>query len=469
MAGTITHQWNGTILTITSDSGTSAMDLKGAKGDDGARGAMGLPGDANLIDAVAAAEKAAADAETALNQLGTARDEAVIAAAQVKAIVAGNEAYTKAESDSRFANAIKPTVKDNIVSITDAAAAPTVEAISHIEPLQAGSGTPYPNNIRDISGWDTAKLYRTGKNLFSGGNDITFTQRKTITLTTPIEPGTYTISANITSDDTDSTYCLVGFSGGNQDGSILYATMDRKTNSVSTKTIYNRVNTIYLNASNSYGTGEGDTATFKDLQIELGTAATAYEPYNGVALTATMPQTIYGGTYDFITGTLNKTYEYLVMDGITEGKKFNATESTTGATAYISRRYQSEYAKPNGTIISNQSNSVRITATGVIIAALPQSLTGVVSTDNSTDVVNKFNTACSTLYSAGTPLVFIYERETPETIQLTPQLVETQYGNNNAWSNCGETTLTYVADTKLYIDNKLATLTNALVSLGGNI
>lgn len=40
----ITHQWNGTVLTITSDSGTSSADLKGAKGDDGARGPQGQAG-----------------------------------------------------------------------------------------------------------------------------------------------------------------------------------------------------------------------------------------------------------------------------------------------------------------------------------------------------------------------------------------------------------------------------------------
>lgn len=40
----ITHSWNGTILTITSDSGTSSADLKGDKGDDGARGAQGARG-----------------------------------------------------------------------------------------------------------------------------------------------------------------------------------------------------------------------------------------------------------------------------------------------------------------------------------------------------------------------------------------------------------------------------------------
>lgn len=48
MSGTITHSWNGTILTVTSDSGTSSADLKGSKGDTGARGVRGLKGDVNI-------------------------------------------------------------------------------------------------------------------------------------------------------------------------------------------------------------------------------------------------------------------------------------------------------------------------------------------------------------------------------------------------------------------------------------
>jgi hypothetical protein len=40
----ITHEWNGTILTITSDAGTSSADLKGEKGDDGVRGPQGIAG-----------------------------------------------------------------------------------------------------------------------------------------------------------------------------------------------------------------------------------------------------------------------------------------------------------------------------------------------------------------------------------------------------------------------------------------
>ena len=40
-----THSWNGTVLTITSASGTSSSDLKGPKGDDGAQGPKGDKGD----------------------------------------------------------------------------------------------------------------------------------------------------------------------------------------------------------------------------------------------------------------------------------------------------------------------------------------------------------------------------------------------------------------------------------------
>ena len=48
MSGTITHSWDGTILTITSDSGTSSADLKGTTGDIGPRGPRGLKGDVNI-------------------------------------------------------------------------------------------------------------------------------------------------------------------------------------------------------------------------------------------------------------------------------------------------------------------------------------------------------------------------------------------------------------------------------------
>lgn len=39
-----THSWNGTVLTVTSASGTSSADLKGEKGDKGEKGEQGIQG-----------------------------------------------------------------------------------------------------------------------------------------------------------------------------------------------------------------------------------------------------------------------------------------------------------------------------------------------------------------------------------------------------------------------------------------
>ena len=74
MAGNIYHKWDGSVLTITSDSGTSSSDLKGAKGDDGPRGAQGAPGssvaeDSQKLGGVAAAQYALKNGVPAHNLL----------------------------------------------------------------------------------------------------------------------------------------------------------------------------------------------------------------------------------------------------------------------------------------------------------------------------------------------------------------------------------------------------------------
>ncbi len=75
MAGTISHEWNGTVLTITSDSGTSSADLKGTKGDTGPRGAQGKPGVIvnadGTIDTTAYATETYVDTKIAEVEAGT--------------------------------------------------------------------------------------------------------------------------------------------------------------------------------------------------------------------------------------------------------------------------------------------------------------------------------------------------------------------------------------------------------------
>ena len=55
----------------------------------------------------------------------------------------------------------------SIASFPDGAdSIPMKDVLVHIEPVQAGSGDPSPENVRPITGWTGAKVTRTGKNLW---------------------------------------------------------------------------------------------------------------------------------------------------------------------------------------------------------------------------------------------------------------------------------------------------------------
>lgn len=68
--GNIYHEWNGTVLTVTSDSGTSSADLKG---DMGVRGPQGIPGG----EAGEAFDSLVSDMEAALDSIIAIQNELI--------------------------------------------------------------------------------------------------------------------------------------------------------------------------------------------------------------------------------------------------------------------------------------------------------------------------------------------------------------------------------------------------------
>ena len=90
MAGTITHEWTGSILTITSDSGTSSCDLQGSKGDKGPRGAQGPAG--VIVNPDGTIDTSAYATETYVNQK--------IAEVQTGSVDLSNY-YTKEQIDAK--------------------------------------------------------------------------------------------------------------------------------------------------------------------------------------------------------------------------------------------------------------------------------------------------------------------------------------------------------------------------------
>lgn len=95
----IKHEWNGTILTITSDSGTSSADLQGVKGDTGARGVRGLPGENNVdLSPYYTAEETRQYLEQEINNIMDAMEEA-LEGVESGSVDLSNY-YTKAETDA---------------------------------------------------------------------------------------------------------------------------------------------------------------------------------------------------------------------------------------------------------------------------------------------------------------------------------------------------------------------------------
>ena len=168
-------------------------------------------------------------------------------------------------------------------------------------PKQAGTGDPSPENVRPITGWDEVTVTRCGKNLLGISLPYSFSNDSSTKFSLDLDlTGTFAFSAQI--DFTEpgiTTSALFSFvvdgteqyisSGTINEGKILTGHLSKLS---------------LINWSNSEG-------TINEIQLEVGSTPTPYEPYQGNDYTLTLPETIYGGTVDAVTGEGSKTWGYI--------------------------------------------------------------------------------------------------------------------------------------------------------------
>ena len=119
----------------------------------------------------------------------------------------------------------------------------------------------------------TSQATRSGKNIYNKGN-VSGTLYKEVPIN-ELPAGTYTLSAVVTSSDTDRTQCLVLDATNNKNLGYL----SRNVRSSLTFTLEKPTKKLNFYASSTYNLSEGDTFKFADIQIEQGTTATEYEQY----------------------------------------------------------------------------------------------------------------------------------------------------------------------------------------------
>lgn len=199
--------------------------------------------------------------------------------------------------------------------------------------------------------------------------------------------------------------------------------------------------------------------TASNIQFELGSTPTDYEPYQGDTYDIALPETVYGGTVDVVTGEGKKAWEYIEFDG-TENWAKRAAE-------YNSFSFDLPIGSMTG--ISSHFKKLNITT-------LNEGLQGVYL-ENSTDAIFNYDVEAldswkaylAAQYAAGTPVTIAYQLATPEPFEVTPQPVLALPGTNTLYTDGDSLEVTGRQDLISTIQDLQHTLTavTTLISEGG--
>ena len=196
-----------------------------------------------------------------------------------------------------------------------------LSAVVTLEPKQAGSGDPSPENVRAISGYDDVTVNVRGKNLLSDEN-FQSSEKNGITFT-KMGNGVVHIEGTATAvADSTIVYNVPQLSPGKYVG-VLSSLLNVVVKKSSTG------KNSWYSAGRGVTIEPGDVIQYYYFSVPSGLTlnkddyiflvpgespyqATDVEPYQpGTTATLTLPETIYGGTVDAVTGVGSKTWGYI--------------------------------------------------------------------------------------------------------------------------------------------------------------
>lgn len=332
--------------------------------------------------------------------------------------------------------------------------------------------SPY-SNICPISGWTGVQGQRTGKNQIIALNTVA--QNSGITFTgdgkgkveiTGIATQTYPqVNVVIPQEllPVGATVTMSTSTSGNiPSGAKIYAVLyERETpngqnieshstrNGNSTFTVVRPYQYVVIVAEGN-GLNYTGANVVAYIQIEYGSSATAYEePKTPEAISITFPSTIYGGTDELVSGNGTSTMGMVDMGDLTWTKLPTSGSNYWFRAPLVLKEVPSANDKPNmlcSSYATETPNNVYLGTQG--ISKIKNYDYVVVCDMRYSDAV--------TFKAAMSGVQLCYELKTPTTFTHEGQTVDTLVGQNNVWVDTGSVEVTYPADTKLYIDKKIA-------------
>ncbi len=308
------------------------------------------------------------------------------------------------------------------------------------EPMQEGSGTPSPENIRPIKGRDSVKVERCGANL-SKISDISTPNKSLIPVELPTEIVT---DIEISFDTLNAEIKNVGtaFFLNKADGKWKAITVQdfgistagkipngRKT-AVFHGVTFKTVETVIV--KNGYCNWSGDVNNFCVSIIQNA----PYTPYIGQTNTLTLPETVYGGEVDAVTGDGNENTKIITLDGTTN--KFRLSNEFWNLPQNSSPGIRDGYDTncshfPSKTFGGNRNKGYLFTKPKLM--------------ENYFQDVNAFNAYLAAQYAAGTPVQIAYKLAEPVPFTATgAQPIPALAGANIVLTDADSATVTGRAD-----------------------
>lgn len=335
--------------------------------------------------------------------------------------------------------------------------------VAEINPVQSGSGDPSPSNIRPISGWTGCNVTRTGSNVLDPSKMIITGSSGAYGLTVSKTGDVVTLSGTYTGAGANPSFRLVSYDSQKRDFKLGLKTTSanvkkiRWNNSTDTWIVIEMLNLVPNTAYNIELTPYGYYGS------DVG-----FEPYNAQTYSVSFDSagTVYGGTIDVATGLLTvnamlEVFDQTTGDGIMSqiDSLPTAGVSTVGDYTRLSMNPRGDIQRSDYNLISSSykfkmcnmlkhyfayndesSHWYRNTA---LYAFFPSSLVGTTFTS----VISYLTSIKDT-----NPLSFWVPLSHPQTYQLTGQQLATLLGTNNVWADTGNTSVTYPADTKMFIE-----------------
>ena len=343
------------------------------------------------------------------------------------------------------ADIITDTASGAVASFPDGAPYPVKGLVIGIEPVQAGSGDPAPDNVRPISGWTGASGALTGPDLIS---TIEYIDGKYYN-----DNGSLSNSLNMKYEET-----YVSVVPGQTYLFICESTTDSNTVRVHEYAAARTWKRQILSETPSVGhfviqyTASPDAYFIRFALPKLVSSITLQMGKNLSVNWQSAAGTVYGGTLDVLTGVLTVT-KWMISFG--PGEYGGLKLYTTNLRAAFRRPLPYD---STGTISGNLCSAVKINSSSSATEDYADKITCRPGSGNASNMWYIFMplAIASTLQELedwidDNPFDYVFVLKTPQTYQLTSQQVFTLLGENNVWFDCGPTSVEYSADTKLYI------------------